>query len=385
MATKKQTAPGPAGSASANFYLIHGEDEYRVKTATHLRVDALCPPADQAFGLEIINGTVDNAEGAALALRHCLGALRTPSFLGGRKVVWLQDANFFADTNTIKGETVKEARDAFAQALKPGIGAGFTLVISAGKVDGRTAFAKVCKEIASVETFATPEKSYQQEKPALDWAGECCQRAGLRISGALLQAFVDRSGYDTRQIITEVEKLSIYLGTRKDVTAEDIRLLVSPARESEHWDLPDAVGLRNLPQALEILRQLFFQGENPVGMVIGLEGRWRELLILRGCLDRGWLQISSSGWRTDARWNSGAEVDAALGSLDKDPRTTHPFRTAKLAEQAQKYSAAELQRALAETIAAHEQMVSGSGAADVLLELLLLKLLRPAAGPARKK
>lgn len=374
MATQKQ-----AGSVkeTPNFFLIHGEDEFRVKAAARTRVDALCPPTDQAFGLELLNGTVDNADGAALALRRCLGALRTPSFLGNRKVVWLQDANFFADTNTIKGEVVKDARDAFAQELKKGIGEGFVLVISAGKVDGRTAFAKACKELATVESFEVPEKSYQQEAPAREWAGECFRKVGLRISGELMKDFLDRAGYDTRQIVTEVEKLSIYLGVRKEVTPEDIQLIVSPARESENWDLPNAVGLRQLPKALEILRQLLFQGENEVGLVIGLESLWRDLLILRGCLDRGWLRVGSGGWKTEAHWSNSPEVDAALGSLDKDPRKIHPFRVIKLAEQAQKFSLTELQRALAETLATHEQIVSGSGAPDVLLELLLVKVLRP--------
>lgn len=372
MATKKQTAT----PATAAFFLISGADEFRVKAAARQRVDALCPPADQAFGLELVNGTVDNAEGAAAALKQCLGALRTPSFLGGRKVVWLQDANFFADTNVIKGEALKEARDAFAHELKKGIGAGFVLVISAGKVDGRTAFAKVCKDSAVVESFEVPEKGYQQEKPAREWAGECFRKAGLRIGGDVLKEFVDRAGYDTRQIVAEVEKLSVYLGARKEVTTADVRLLVARARESENWDLADAVGLRDLPGALGILRQLLFQGENEVGLIMGLEGRWRELGILRGCLDRGWLKIASSGWKTDAYWQDTPEAEAALGSLEKDPRKAHPFRTAKLVEQARKFSATELQRALVETIAVHERIVSGASSAAPLLELLLLRLLR---------
>lgn len=372
MATKKQTT----GTADAAIFLIHGEDEFRVKAAARQRVDALCPPADQTFGLELVNGTVDNADGAAVALKRCLGALCTPSFLGGRKVIWLQDANFFADTNAIKGEALKEARDAFAQELKKGIGAGFVLVISAGKVDGRTAFAKVCKELAAVESFEVPERSYQQEKPALEWAGACFRKAGLRISGELLKVFVDRAGYDTRQIVTEVEKLSIYLDTRKDVRSEDIQLIVAPARESENWDLAEAAGARNLSKAVAMLRQLLFQGENAVGLVIGLESRWRELAILRGCLDRGWLKVTTSGWKTDAYWQDASGVDEALGSLDKDPRKTNPYRTVKLVEQARNFSLAELQRALAETLTVHEQIVSGSSAPDTLLELLLIRLLR---------
>ena len=378
MATQKQAG---LEKASTNFLLFHGEDEYRVKAAARAKVDGLCPPADQAFGLEIVNGTVDNAEGAALALRRCLGALRTPSFLGGHKVVWLQDANFFADTGNIKGDALKEARDGFAQELKKGIGDGFVLVISAGKLDGRTAFAKVSKEIAEVESFIVPERSYQQEAPAREWAGECFRKAGLRISGDVLHEFLDRAGYDTRQIVTEVEKLSIYLGARKEVTAEDIQLLVAPARESEKWDLPDAVGTRNLPRAMAVLQQLLFQGENAVGLIIGLESLWRDLLILRGCLDRGWLRATASGY---AQWNSAPETETSLGSLDKDPRKIHPFRVGKLAGQAQKFSIGELQRALAETLATHEQMVSGSGAPEVLLELLLVKLLRTAPAANRK-
>ena len=377
MATKKQTA------AATNFFLIHGEDEFRVKGAAHKRVNELCPPADQAFGLELINGTVDNAEGAALALRRCLGALRTPSFLGGGKVVWLQDANFFADTNTIKGEVVKDARDTFAQELKQGIGAGFTLVISAGKVDGRTAFAKTCKDIATVESFEVAEQGYKQEGPAREWAGECFRKQGLRVSGDVLKDFLDRAGFDTRQIITEVEKLSVYLGARKDVTAEDVRLLVAPIRESSNWDLPDAVGLRNLPHALDILRQLLFQGENAVGLVIALEARWRDLITIRGSLDAGLLQLTRNGNWINTQWSSGPLAEGAKDRLrSKEGREMNPFRLGRLAEQAQKYSANELQRALAETIVVHEQMVSGSGAAEVLLELLLLKLVRPVA---RKK
>ena len=386
MATQKQITHAAAEKSATRFFLIHGEDEFRVKAAAHARVNALCPPADQAFGLEIIYGAVDNAEGAVLALRRCLGALRTPSFLGGGKGVWLQDANFFADTNVIKGEALKEARDAFAQELKKGISDGFTLIISAGKVDGRTAFAKVCKEIAAIETFATAERSYQQEKPALEWAGECVRKAGLRISGELLKDFLDRAGYDTRQIITEVEKLSIYLGARKDISAEDIQLIVSPARESENWDLLDAVGLRNLLQALEILRQLLFQGEKEVGLVIGLESRWRELGTIRGSLDAGLLRVSRNGTWINSQWSNGPAAEAAKNLLKtKDGRDINPFRLGKLAEQAQKYSATELQRALVETLATHEQMVSGCGAPDVLLELLLLKLLCPSTRLAAKK
>ncbi|MCX6998613.1 MAG: hypothetical protein NTV49_16400 [Kiritimatiellaeota bacterium] len=377
MAIKKQSSD-PAGAARAALWLIYGEDEFRVKTAARQRVDELCPPADQAFGLEIVNGSVANADEAGAALKRCLGALRTRGFLGGRKVVWLQDANFFADSQTLKGNVLKEHRDAFARELKKGLGADVALVISAFKVDGRSAFAKACKDLGELTPFERPEKSYQQEGPARAWATECFQRASLRAGGEVLEAFLDRAGYDTRQIAQEVGKLAIYLGDRKELRLDDIRLLVAPAHEAESWDLPDAVGRRQLAEALAICRQLLLQDpKSCVGLIIGLEARCRELTLHRDALDRGWLRLVERGEWKNAEWRSAPDVDAAFSVLDKDPRKTHPYRTAQLAQQARNFTRAELQRGLEAVVVAHETILAGASAPETLLELLLLKLLRP--------
>jgi len=377
MATKKQ--PFDPTAARPALWLIYGEDEFRVKAAARQRVDELCPPADQAFGLETIGGQATNAEEAGAALKRCLGALRTRGFLGGRKVVWLQDANFFADTATLKGEALKEHRDAFARELKQGLGADVALVISASKVDGRSAFFKVCKELGTLAAFEQPETSRQQAGPARAWAVDCFRRAGVRAGDDVLDAFLQQAGYDTRQIALEVEKLAVYLGDRKDLRPDDIRLLVAPAREAEFWALADAVGERDLPKALAVCRQFLFQDPNAcVGLLINLESRFRELILLRACLDRGWLRLVERGNWNNAEWKKAPEVDAALGAVGKDPRQGNPYGLYHRGAQARNFSAAELHCGLAATVAAHEAILTGASAPDTLLELLLLKLLRPA-------
>ena len=42
------------------------------------------------------------------------------------------------------------------------------------------------------------------------------------------------------------------------------------------------VGNRDLPGTFEVLRQLLFQGENEVGLIISLENRFRDLLLYFG-------------------------------------------------------------------------------------------------------
>ena len=100
---------------------------------------------------------------------------------------------------------------------------------------------------------------------------------------------------------------------------------------------------------------------------------------MRACLDRGWLQLSGNDTWIKAEWQPKPDVDAAMAALEKDPRKANPYRTGQLAQQARNFTPAELQRGLAETVAAHETIISGASAPETILELLLLKLLRPAS------
>ena len=94
MARPAKPAPAASGGdARAHaVHLICGDDEYRVAEAARTVVDEICPPADRAFGLEIIGGACSNPDEAIAALRQTLDAVRTVGFLGARKTVWLRDA-----------------------------------------------------------------------------------------------------------------------------------------------------------------------------------------------------------------------------------------------------------------------------------------------------
>jgi hypothetical protein len=62
----------------------------------------------------------------------------------------------------------------------------------------------------------------------------------------------------------------------------------------------------------------------------------------------------------------------------------HPFRAARLAEQAQRFSAAELARACREAVAAHRGLVSSAVPPALGLELLLIRILGVPGGAVRE-
>ena len=123
-----------------------------------------------------------------------------------------------------------------------------------------------------------------------------------KTRGAALEFFLDRVGFDSRQIVNELEKLLSYTGGRKKITAADVKAITSSSRSALAWDLADAVGNQDLKEATAVLRQLLFQKEEPIGLMVLLEARVRELLLYRQALDAGWLREKSSYGKRAYQW-----------------------------------------------------------------------------------
>ena len=87
-------------------YLYMGDDEYPLNLAARQLVNALVPPANQAFGLEVIEGRADSGEDAIQVTKRCHEALVTPGFLmTGSKVIWWRGVSF------LEGSSDKDEAD----------------------------------------------------------------------------------------------------------------------------------------------------------------------------------------------------------------------------------------------------------------------------------
>lgn len=367
-----ETGADAKPSAATPVYLLYGDD-FRVKEAARRLVDALCPPDQQVFGMEEIDSSHDTADQAAGTLRRVLMAVATASFLGGRKVVWYRAGGFFESGKMLRAVAVAPWVEKLTDHLRQGLPDGHQLIVTCTGIDRRSAFFKACNDRGDVVAYTLPEKSWEMERYAGALVRAALAPSGLAIGADALTAFVDAVGPDARTIQSEAEKLVLYVSGRREITIEDVRAITSPAREVEGWDLADRVGARDAPGALVVLRRLLQQKVEPILMIGGLESRLRELSIFRDALDRGWVRLNGR----EAAWTGAPEATAALAGLGEwNPSRMHPFRAGKLVEQAKSFSAAELARASAAVTRTREQMAGGFSAADLLLEMLVLRIAR---------
>lgn len=383
MPPKKSAAAPSEGSAApkkgaARMFLVYGTDDLSATRKADEIANRLCPPEEQAFGLETISpesGT-DTAEAVCAALRNTLEALLTPSFLGGSKTVYLRGAPFFNPlTEPGKFTEVKAETERLVELLKKGLPEGVAFVLLTDCVNKSTSFFKTFQSQGEVHAFDEPEKDREAEADFIPRVEQMLKEKGLAMPRDVFHAFLDRTGYNLRQVTSEIEKLSLYLGDRATATLEDVQLMVAPIRESKFFEFADTFCNGNVSDTLRVLRRMFDQRIYPVPLIMNLQDRLRQLFVLSDCLRRGWARVSGGDW-PKLSWSLPPDGEALLSSLEKDPRKGNPYAVAKMAQQAHRFPSGRWYRWLTAAVDTQAAMTGGEAVdPEVALELFVLRTL----------
>ena len=379
--TSASEIPEAAGAkkSAARLFLVYGTDDLSATRKADALADRLCPPADQAFGLETINpeGGDKTADEVCAILRNVIEALMTPPFLGGDKTVFLRGAPFFDPLSEPgKYEAVKAETARLVDLLKAGLPGGVSFILLTDSVNKSTSFYKTFKALGEVHAFDEPEKDREAEEDFIPRVERLLSEKGISLPRPVFNAFLDRTGYNLRQVEMEVEKLSLYLGDAKTATLADVQLMVAPVRESKFYEFADTFCKGDLDATLRTLDRLFTQRVAPVGLLVNLQNRLRDLVVMSDCLKRGWARLSGGERFRTLAWSLPPEGEALLATLEKDPRKGNPYAVAMLAAQAARFPAARWFRWLNAAVDAQAAMTGGEAVdPEVALELFATRML----------
>ena len=366
-------------SGKKKVYLFSGEDEYPLNLAARQLIAELVPEDQQAFGLEIIDGRVGTVDEAIASVKRCEEALVTTGFLLAQgKAIWWREVSFLADGQPAQSESVRAKIKAFTGLLTGGAVSDNTLIITTPKIDRRSALFKLCADRFEVREFGIPEKAYLAEQQAQRAFREGLRTRGLQAKADVEELFLGRVGADSRQIANEVEKLALFVKGRPVVVPTDVVAITSTSATSVMWDLQDAVGERDLARALSVLQDLLARKESPIGVIVSIFGRLRDLLLYREALDRGWVRVTEGyGGNKQVEWKGFSPEDEQVltVALKRPPRSVHPFAAGKLTRQAQRYTLSKLRHNQKLVLEAHEKLVSSSMPQRVIIEMLLIRMM----------
>jgi DNA polymerase-3 subunit delta len=363
--------------------LVCGDDDFAVKQRAR---QIFTEWSAELGGMdhEIIDASVGNSGDALAALGKLREALQTLPFFGDGKAVWLRDCNFLGEERTASSQAVTEALGDLAAELKSFSWQSVRLLISAGKVDKRKAFYKALEKLGTVDSFS----AWSQDDK--DWAdrAEMAALDGLRkrqkeISDPALGELVNRAGFNARQLENEIEKLSVYVGDRKKIELADVAAVCSRNKTAKAFALGDALGDRDLPRLLkrldeELWETKFDKDKSEIGLLYGVIGKVRAMLLLKEMLREGWLkpEMDYNRFKTQL---AAIPADKLPADRKFNPLAINPYVLYKALLQVKKYTSAELVRAMDVLLRCNQRLVSSGLDETLVLQQAFVQIVAPAA------
>lgn len=211
-------------------YWLEGEESYYIDQLIDYAEKHILNESEASFNLSIFYGRDTKLDDVVNACK------RYPMF-SERQVVILKEA-----------QHMKEVEKLEAYIDHPLSSTVFIVGHKEKKIDGRS---KLAKQLKSKTVLLTTKKLYDNELP--DWTERMIHQKGLDIQSKALQMLVDHIGNDLQRLENEVDKLTVNLQNRKQITEDDIESFVGVSKEFNIFELQAALGRRDMNSTLNIL------------------------------------------------------------------------------------------------------------------------------------
>jgi len=307
---------------------LYGEEGFARDRAARQIVERYVPADARDFNLTTFYGKdVDS--------RRILEEVQTLPVFAPHRVVLVRDAH------QLSAADLDLLTDYLAKPL-----AETLLVFVADKIDKRRKFFQQFQKHGLLLEF---RPLYDNQVPA--FIREQLQEDGLQITEEAMELFCRRMGNQLAAIVVEIGKLRSYLGERRLVDVADIQAVVCDLRSNSVFELNDAIGRRQAPEALRLLSRLLADGEAPLGLLTMIVRHFRQLWKIVELLEEG---------------VAGRELPARIG--------VNPYFINGLVTQARNFTRAELEAAFRRFLETDLALKSSGAHASVLLEQLVLEI-----------
>lgn len=376
--------PAPAATPKEPLVLVCGDDDHGV-TVRARQIFTLWSESAGGFDQEIIDASAANAGDALRSLHRLRESLQTLPFLGGTKVIWYRQCNFLADDRTSSAVAVTEGLADLAQTLKGFRWDNVRLLISATKVDRRKVFFKTLDKLGLVETFAglsADDRDWEQH--AEQFAARELRARGCQASDEALAELVACVGPNLRQLASEIEKLTLYVGERPTVEIADVAAIVTRHKQARAFALADALGDRDLPRLLRTLDGELWQlktdsKRSEIGLLYGLITKVRVLILLKELLREGLLKAEASYDRFKVQLSQ-LPPDRLPEDKRFNPLAINPYVLFRALSQTRHYTLAELIQAMETLLQCNRRLISSSLDEALVLQSALVRIVSRPAG-----
>lgn len=233
----------------------------------------------------------------------------------------------------------------------------------------------------------TDDKDWADQ--AESWAVRALQEWQKEISNEALAKLVANVGPHVRMLSSEIEKLSLYVGTRPRIETADVDAIVTRNKQARAFALGDALGDRDLPVLLRRLDEELWEvrldpQRSEIGLLYGLITKVRVLIFVKEMMAQKWIKAETdyNGLKSQL-----ARIPADALPEDKkfNPLSLNPYVLFRALGQARNYSQTELIAAMDRLLDCNQKLVSRGLDASLVLQQALAEIVGPPAAAGAKK
>jgi len=306
--------------APAPVYLFLGPEPYQRERCRQALLETVLGsvPEDRESGLT----RVDLSE---VPLAAALDDARALSLFASRRVIWIGSAETVlprgraAAAESDEGGDAGETNQLAAYLREPTPGTVVVLESSRYGFEGedKAKLERVQKYFATIP--AQVEFRPFSPEAVRSLAQALAKKTGLQLGLSELAMLLDATGGDASRIAVEIEKLYLFTGGARKVTADDIAALVPDAQATTIFALVAALGRSDRTRALEILDTLAREGEYMPLALTFLATQFRTALVAREAGLRNASQIQAHFNKLGARmWPERArQIEQTVGAFSK--------------------------------------------------------------------
>ncbi|MEO6908610.1 MAG: DNA polymerase III subunit delta, partial [Abditibacteriaceae bacterium] len=354
-------------------------DAYLQQRTLNFLLEQILPPDERDFNQDIL-------EGESATANDLMARAEQLPFIASHRVVIIRSAD---KMDGVGRAAAGEAKPKSTKVLSPGqqlaealkkIPPSTVLIImrtpetpdSFGKSAPRCLNAILDKIIESQGVIINCLVGQNDKAIPVRVVNDEAQLRGIQMAPGATDYLVNRVGHDVGLLLTELEKCSLRVGADGVVTQQIIDEMTRRKPQETIFDLLDAIGARQTPKAMTMLRELLDGGEVPERILATLVSHLRRLWQVRAMMDQK-IPLNAGGMdgvppELAAQFPEGGIVEKFSG---------FSWKISQLQAQARAFSQAQIQAALErtfETDLAMKGIDEDGGTSELLLERLVMRL-----------
>ena len=279
--------------AAKPFTFICGDDDYLVSERGKAWFAKETEGVADDLSKEVVDGRAGNIAEVESALNRFTSAVQTLSLFGERKVVWLKDVNFMANSQTGNAQGTLDLLENLKVVLERLDPEQVGVLITAHPIYKVRGFYKWVKKEAD---FTLIEGGKDSAQAAIALVQAQCAEAGVSITRDAVQLLIGKVNGNSRLIVEETRKLATFVGESGESIDERLVIdLVPNFGDADFFEAADAFYSLKLDWTLEALRRHFFTNSESRPLLGSLQSRNRLLIQLRVLLDAGAIRLGARG------------------------------------------------------------------------------------------